>query len=346
MVPNPAALTVNMLLKPIQHLLDDPSIDEVTINQPGEIWAKQFSDWKRHEIAELTLIHIESLITAVCAYNAVREASNLSLTMPNGERAQITKFPAIIEGQISFNIRKHGSTIFTLEELHGQGAFDHWIDKSIHQLSEAEIKAKQLVNDLSRLDETEAMLLNLKRERQILPFLQQCVLNHKNVVIAGKTGSGKTTFARALIKTVPSDERIITIEDVHELFLPDHPNHVHLMFGSAKGRISADEALASCMRLSPDRIFLAELRGNEAWEYLNSLNTGHAGSITTVHANNAIHTFERVATLIKKSDVGRLIDLETIKLTLYTTIDVILFFHKRQLIEVYYDPIQAKKSLF
>ena len=176
-----------------------------------------------------------------------------------------------------------------------------------------------------------------------MEFLQKAILHHKNIIIAGATGSGKTTFARALIKKVPTSERIITIEDVHELFLPEHPNKVHMMFGTGTGRISADAALMACMRLSPDRIFLAELRGNEAWEYLNSLNTGHSGSITTVHANSAAHTFERVATLIKKSDVGRTIDLETINLTLKTTLEVVLFFKRRKLVEIYFDPIGASK---
>lgn len=171
------------------------------------------------------------------------------------------------------------------------------------------------------------------------------MLYKRNIIIAGKTGSGKTTFARSLIEKVPPEERIITIEDVHELFLPNHPNRVHMLYGYGAGRVSADECLAACMRQSPDRIFLAELRGNEAWEYLNSLNTGHPGSITTTHANNALQTFERCATLIKKSDVGRQLEMEMIKLVLYTTIDVVLFFKDRKLVEVFYDPIFSKSKM-
>lgn len=319
--------TVDMLLLPIQKYLDDPNVDEVTINQPKELWTKNFNGWTKHEIPELTLQHIQSLITAVCTYNSVKEASNLSLRMPKGERAQITTFPALIDGQISFNIRKHGERVFTLEELNEQGAFEDWKDT-------------KLDGGISKIDKH---LLELKESNKIMEFLQAAILNHKNIIIAGATGSGKTTFARALIKKVPTTERIITIEDVHELFLPEHPNKLHMMFGTGTGRITADEALTACMRLSPDRIFLAELRGNEAWEYLNSLNTGHSGSITTVHANSAAHTFERVATLIKKSDVGRMIDLETINLTLKTTLEVVLFFKRRKLVEIYFDPIGASK---
>ncbi|MBN0024128.1 Flp pilus assembly complex ATPase component TadA, partial [Pseudomonas aeruginosa] len=89
--------------------------------------------------------------------------------------------------------------------------------------------------------------------------------------------------------------------------------------------------LRSCMRQSPDRIFLAELRGDEAWEYLGSLNTAHPGSITTTHANNAIQTFQRVGTLIKQSEVGRVLDLDMINRTLFSTIDVVLYFSDRKL---------------
>lgn len=164
-------------------------------------------------------------------------------------------------------------------------------------------------------------------------------------MIAGKTGSGKTTFARSLIEKVPVEERLITIEDVHELFLPNHPNRVHMLYGAGSGRVSADECLASCMRQSPDRIFLAELRGDEAWEYVNSLNTGHPGSITTTHANNALQTFERIATLIKKSPVGRQLDLDMVRRVLDSTVDVVAFFHERRLVEIYYDPIHARSRL-
>lgn len=110
-------------------------------------------------------------------------------------------------------------------------------------------------------------------------FLEQAVLNKRNIIIAGKTGSGKTTFARSLIKKIPVEERIITIEDVHELFLEEHPNKVHMFYGENAGRVTASDCLESCMRQSPDRILLAELKGSEAWEYLASLHTGHPGTI-------------------------------------------------------------------
>jgi type IV secretion system protein VirB11 len=118
-----------------------------------------------------------------------------------------------------------------------------------------------------------------------------------------------------------------------------------MLYGYGAERVSASECLESCMRQSPDRIFLSELRGDEAWEYLTSLNTGHPGSITTTHANTALQTFERVATLIKKSEVGRKLNMETIMQVLYYTINVVLFLSKFKLIEVFYDPIFAKSKI-
>ncbi len=134
----------------------------------------------------------------------------------------------------------------------------------------------------------------------------------------------------------------MTIEDVHELALPNHPNRVHLMFGDGPGRVTAEACLAACMRLSPDRIFLAELRGSEAWEYVQSVNTGHPGSVTTTHANGAVQAFERIASLIKNSETGRSMEVSEIRRVLYATLDVVLFMTERCVTEIYFDPLHAK----
>jgi type IV secretion system protein VirB11 len=159
-----------------------------------------------------------------------------------------------------------------------------------------------------------------------------------------ETGSGKTTLARSLVEEVPRSERIVTIEDVHELRL-NHPNRVHLMFGEGEGRVSAEVCLAACMRLSPDRIFLAELRGSEAWEDVGGSNTGHPGSITTTHANGAVQVFDRVATLIKNSPVGRGLEVSEIRRVLQTTLDVLVFMANWKVQEVFYDPIFAREKM-
>ena len=335
------AKTVNLMLRPLQKFIDDDDLTEMTINQPEEVWVKGFEGWERHEIKELSESHINSLITAVYSYNNLREQAIGSLLMPDGSRCQVLRFPATLDDQVSFTIRKHSTISFTLEQLSTSGAFDDWKDVSFNKTVDGISKEK----GFETITDKDKELIELKAYGKIKEFLEQCVLSQKNIVIAGKTGSGKTTFAKALIRAIPEDERIVTIEDVHELHLPNHPNHLHMMFGSGKGRVTAFDALMSCMRVSPDRILLAELRGGETWEYLMSLNTGHPGGITTVHSNGAVHTFDRIAGLVKSSDVGRTVDMEAIKMILYSTVDVVLFFDKRKLKEVYFDPMYAKKVL-
>ena len=336
---------VLQLLRPLSKYLDAPEVTEVTINRPAEVWTKTFKGWEAYQVDELNASYLQALANAIVVFNCVQPKSIVSVVLPGGQRGQIVMPPACIDGTLSLSIRKHSMVVKTLDELNDEGAFDNFTDVSFNHPSQEEVSQLLTRNDFTRLEPFESELLQLKRDGHIRDFLEQCVLQKRNLVIAGKTGSGKTTFARSLIEKVPTDERIVTIEDVHELFLDNHPNRVHMLYGYGAGRVTADECLASCMRQSPDRIFLAELRGNEAWEYLNSLNTGHPGSITTTHANNALQTFERIATLVKKSDVGRQLDMEMIKLVLYTTIDVVLFFKDRKLVEVFYDPIFAKSKM-
>ncbi len=336
---------VLQLLRPLSKYLDAPEVTEVTINRPAEVWTKTFKGWEAYQVDELNASYLQALANAIVVFNGVQPKSIVSVVLPGGQRGQIVMPPACIDGTLSLSIRKHSMVVKTLDELNDEGAFDNFTDVSFNHPSPEEVSQLLTRNDFTRLEPFESELLQLKRDGHIRDFLEQCVLHKRNLVIAGKTGSGKTTFARSLIEKVPTDERIVTIEDVHELFLDNHPNRVHMLYGYGAGRVTADECLASCMRQSPDRIFLAELRGNEAWEYLNSLNTGHTGSITTTHANNALQTFERIATLVKKSDVGRQLDMEMIKLVLYTTIDVVLFFKDRKLVEVFYDPIFAKSKM-
>lgn len=332
--------TVDLLLQPIYEFLYRDGVDEITINKPNEIWLKYGYKWKREDI-KFDEKDYEHLVNAICAFNGIKVQANLSVILPKGERCQITHRQAVIEGQMSFNIRKHSTKVYSLDDLNEQGSFDNWRDVSFNKdLNEKTQKYLEL------LDPEDLELINLKQNGDILGFLKKIITSEKNIIVAGKTGSGKTTFARGLIGEIPEDKRIITIEDVHELHLPNHPNHLHMMFGEGTGRMNATEALKACMRLSPDRILLAEIRGNEAYEFLNSMNTGHAGGITTVHSNNALSCFDRIATLIKNSEVGRSLDLSSIMMSLNTSIDVILFFKERKLTEVYFDPIRKlQKSL-
>lgn len=221
------------------------------------------------------------------------------------------------------------------------------IDKTLDELdSEGAFEECQDVDDA--LQPFEHDLLKLKGERRIKEFLDLAVRKHRNILIVGKTGSGKTTITKSLIRSIPAEERLITIEDVHELFLNMHENKVHLFYaredeGGAK--VTPKQALASCLRMKPDRILLAELRGDESWEFIKSVNTGHPGSISTMHANGAFEAFEQLTALIKDSRTGAHLDTEYIKHRLFTTLDVVLFYHQRKLREIYYDPEFKRQQL-
>lgn len=338
---NDNSLVVRRHLEPIQPYLDDPEVTEVIINRPGSMFV--YRGGKRAEVdkPELTSKHIDGLIRGLATYNGLREQPIMSVVLPGQQRGQIVKPPAIIDGTVAINIRTNRRLTKTLEQLSDEGAFAVYRDVSPSEmLSNAGSGASPPGERL--LTEDDKVLLELKRNGHIAEFLEQAILRRKNIVIAGATGSGKTLVTRSIIERIPKTERIITIEDVHELFLPDYPNRVHLLYGSSVGRVSATECIRACMRMTPDRIFLAELRGDEAWEYLQALNTGHPGSITTTHANDAKDTFNRLALLIKQSPVGQMMDLQTIRWFLYTTIDVVLFFSQYRLREIWFDPLFAR----
>ena len=177
------------------------------------------------------------------------------------------------------------------------------------------------------------------------------VRSKKNIVVSGATGSGKTTFTKALIREIPRDERLITIEDAPELVLNDHPNHVRLFYSKGdqgQAKVAPRHLLESCLRMRPDRILLAELRSDEAFDYLRNANSGHPGSITSVHASSADLAFEQLTLLVKQSPSGADLPRPEIKTLLYLLVDIVVQFavvgHQRCVREIYYDP-DRKRAL-
>ena len=320
-------------LQPIQALIEDSSLTEICINRPREVWTEGSSGWQRHEVPELSFNHCRQLATLIASYNGKSISADkpvLSSALPNGERVQVIIPPACEANTVSITIRKPSVMDFTLDELDEQGAFEE-----IAQIQDG-------------LKPFEHELLQLRGEGKIKDFLDLGVRSQRNILIAGKTGSGKTTVTKSLIRSIPLDERLITIEDVHELFLNQHTNKVHLFYSredEGGSKVSPKQALASCLRMKPDRILLAELRGDEAWEFIKSVNTGHPGSISTMHANGAFEAFEQLTALIKDSRTGAHLDTDYIQQRLFTTIDIVLFYHQRRLREIYYDPAAKLRYL-
>src|SRR6202021_3932191 len=147
------------------------------------------------------------------------------------------------------------------------------------------------------LDAVEQELTALLQRGDFEAFMRLAVRSRKNIVVSGPTGSGKTTWTKALIREIPSDERLVTIEDAKELVLDRHPNHVRLFYSKddqGVARVTPRQLLASCLRMKPDRILLAELRSEEAFDYLRNVNSGHPGSIPSVHGARAEPALRRL----------------------------------------------------
>ena len=320
-------------LEPLRVFLNDETLTEICVNRPREVWTEGRKGWRQHSVPSLNFQHCRQLATLVASYNGKSITADkpvLSAALPKGERVQVIIPPACEPNTVSITIRKPSMIDKTLDELDAEGAFEEFMD----------------VDD--ELLPFEHELLKLKAERHIKEFLDLAVSKHRNILIVGKTGSGKTTVTKSLTRSIPFEERLITIEDVHELFLNQHSNKVHLFYGredESGAKVTPKQALASCLRMKPDRILLAELRGDEAWEFIKSINTGHPGSISTMHANGAYEAFEQLTALIKDSRTGAHLDTAYIKHRLFTTLDVILFYHKRKLQEIYYDPEFKRKQL-
>lgn len=342
------SITVRNMLErlSITDYLNRKGITEVMINRPQEVFLEGSNGIERIENADLTYQRLFELANALTIFNDkhISEAEPThSVTLPDGERGHIVIPPACEPGTIVFSFRKPSKNRFKFHDYVNTKRLDGFKDTALHKNSDVQQSEEQkaLAEELNILDEVylhefELRMLKAKKERDLDTFFQLAIENKLNICMVGGTGSGKTTFTKALADMVPHDTRIVTIEDTHELDLPNHPNHVHLFY---KEHITAKQMIATCMRIKPTRIFLTELRGDEAWDYLSALNTGHAGGLTSVHANDAQSVFYRIAQLAKESATGRTMDYDYILKTVRSTIDVVCFFQNTYMTELYYDPI-------
>jgi type IV secretion system protein VirB11 len=303
-------------------------ITELAVNRPGEHWIEDNAGWHRVDNPALTLSGLQGLATAMAVFSHKkldRDSPIQSLTLPDGERCQVVLPPACKDGTVSMTVRKPSSSRFSLQDYGRTGR----LKPSLAGLSDD-------------IQPWEHELLAHVRAGRFEDFFAGAVRHRLNIVTVGGTGSGKTTFSKTLIDLYPSDRRIFTIEDAHELTTPLHRNSVHLFFSPA---ITAKAVLASCMRMKPDHVFLTELRGDEAWDYLMALKSGHSGSVTSVHANDSRGAIYKIASYIKQSDVGKTLDMAYILSEVMTTIDVVVFFEKTRLVELYYDPHEKLRLL-
>ncbi|MDX3977653.1 P-type DNA transfer ATPase VirB11 [Shinella sp.] len=305
------AAVVRELLKPISAFLQDPSLYEVIVNRPGQVLTEGPGGWRTHDLPDLSFDKLMRLARAVASFShqSIDERRPiLSATLPGEERIQIVIPPATLKGTVSITIRKPSSVDFTLDDLEERQFF----------------ASTRTVGTDAPSDDSE--LGGLYRAGQVKEFLRQAVISRKNIIVSGATGSAKTTLSKALIKHIPADERIISIEDTPELVILQ-PNNVRMFYSKDRQGLSQagpKELLESSLRMRPDRILLQELRDGTAFYYIRNVNSGHRGSITTVHADSVALAFEQLTLLIKESVAGRDIDRSEILNLLRASIDVIV----------------------
>lgn len=317
-------------LQPITPFLTADTTD-LCINKPGEVWVESSRGWNRHQVPELTLKHLMNLaITSANAAGGKISSQNpiLSAALPSGERIQVVMPPAVPKDTYSFTIRKPSEVRFSLSDYEKAGFF------------------RSVRVGRSGLLDHETELKALLEAREIARFFELAVSTRQTILVSGGTGSGKTTFMKALVDMIPSSERLVTIEDTSELDIRHQPNHVRLFYtkGNALGQaqVSARDCLEACMRMKPDRIMQAEIRDSAAFHFISGSNSGHPGSITSIHANSEREAFGRLAFLMGGDDEARSMTRTDIMDLITSTVDVVVQVGRAEGIRaatgIYYDP--------
>ena len=328
-----------LFLGPLGPLLDDADVTEICINQPGSAFVERQTGWTREPLPFATFDWCMSIAKLVANFTRQRISASeplLSATLPGGERIQIVLPPATEHRTVSITIRRPSNALWSLEELDGLGMFE----------STRSAPAACPMAAVKGPSPEDHELMQRLGERQIVCFLRRAVQLRRNILLSGATGSGKTTLSKALILEVPPEERLVTIEDVKELSLRNQPNHVRLFYSQgAQGQaaITPGQLLASAKRQRPDRIFVSELRtGDEVYDYLVSVNTGHPGSITSVHADSAQMAFVALAQLMKRSEAGQGMStregIELAQLSIDVVVQCARDRQRRMVTEIWHDP--------
>ncbi|MGA7537846.1 MAG: P-type DNA transfer ATPase VirB11 [Steroidobacteraceae bacterium] len=321
---------LELTLRPLRPLLSRSDVMEVCINRPSEVFLETHTGWHCEPAAYADLDWCRRFAKLVANYSRQRIDEStplLSASLPSGERVQIALPPATTQGCVAVNIRRPSDEVWSVSELAGRGIF--------RQTRAAGNGPEEVETELGRL------LLEQRYEA----FMSLAVRSRRNILVSGPTGSGKTTWTKALIREIPTHERLVTIEDAPELVLDSHPNHVRLFYSKddqGLARVTPKQLLEATLRMKPDRILLAELRAEEAFDYLRNVNSGHPGSITSVHASSAALAFEQLVLLVKQSEGGRQLARRDIRSLLRRLIDVVIQCgverHTRFIKEIWYRP--------
>jgi pilus assembly protein CpaF len=283
--------TILPFLKPIEHLILDDSISEVMVNGPDCVFIE-----KAGFVEPVRGVNLGEKSLMVAVKNIARRLGDdiseskpiLDSRLPDGSRVAAVIPPCSVNG-VTLTLRKFNSRHFGIEDLIQTGTLERWL-------------ANQL---------------------------EGYVLARKNLLITGSTGSGKTSMLNVLGKFIPSDERILLIEDTSEIHMCQD-NLVRFEARQAQNGLPAitiRDLLKASLRHRPDRLILGEVRGSEAFDLLQLLNTGHSGSLSTVHASSAKQALARFTSCVLQSGVD--LPYRAVKTNVGDLIDVVVHLERR-----------------
>jgi pilus assembly protein CpaF len=283
--------TILPFLKPIEHLLLDDSVSEVMINGADSVFIE-----KRGFLEPVKGVSLGERALLVAVKNIARRLGDdiseakpiLDSRLPDGSRVAAVIPPCSLRG-VTLTIRKFSSRHFELEDLVAAGTLD----------------------------------------RGLANQLEDYVLKRRNILVAGGTGAGKTSLLNAMARLIPDDERLLLIEDTAEIQI-HHANLVRLEARPAQNGVPAvaiRDLLKAALRHRPDRILLGEVRGQEAFDLLQLLNTGHAGTISTIHANSAREGLSRFTSCVLQSGIE--IPYRAVKSSIADSLNVVVHLERR-----------------
>jgi pilus assembly protein CpaF len=283
--------TILPFLKPIEHLILDDSISEVMINGPDSVFVERTG-----VLEQVSGVSLQEKGLMVAVKNIARRLGGdiseakpiLDSRLPDGSRVAAVIPPCSLRG-VTLTIRKFSRRLFEIEDLIAAGTID-----------------RSLANRLKRH-----------------------VLDRKNILLSGGTGSGKTTALNALGRFIPGDERVLVIEDTAEIDLP-HANLVRFEARQAQDGLEAvaiRDLLKASLRHRPDRIILGEVRGGEAFDLLQLLNTGHSGTLSTIHASSARQGLSRFANCVLQSGID--LPYRSVKANIGDSLDLVIHIERR-----------------
>jgi pilus assembly protein CpaF len=272
---------------PLEPLLQEPTITEVMVNGYDRIYVERFGRIEETSVSfenEAHLMRIIDRIVAPLGRRVDESSPMVDARLPNGFRVNVIIPPLSLEGPL-LTIRKFAQTPFTAQDL----------------------------------------LANATITQPLLNFMRACVEARINIVVSGGTGSGKTTLLNVISAFIPPTERIITIEDVAELQMKqDHVARLEKRPPNIEGRgeVTIRQLVINALRMRPDRIVVGEARGGEALDMLQAMNTGHDGSMTTIHSNSPRDTLRRIETMVLMA--GMELPLKAIREQVASAIDLVV----------------------